>query len=126
MKPQRKNKQKSFTESESTNLTRTTTLSRIKALKPAPLEPEPIAYVLPHDFLERAKNSLITADKLGLREEWDAWFDMVGRCYMPDHPSYPKEGAIGVRVCLRWMRFENFMADMGLMPRNEATPRTVH
>lgn len=32
------------------------------------------------------------------------WSQMVERCHNPNHPSYPKYGAKGVRVCEEWRR----------------------
>jgi len=43
---------------------------------------------------------------------------MVQRCTNPKHPKYPRYGARGVEVCLRWYDFENFLADMGIKPDN--------
>lgn len=39
---------------------------------------------------------------------------MKGRCLNPKHPSYPDYGGRGIGVCKRWLRFENFLTDMGL------------
>ena len=35
----------------------------------------------------------------------------------------PKPGYQGVRVCKRWVRFENFLADMGERPRGKTLDR---
>lgn len=93
-----------------------TPMSRIEALKPAPVEPEPVAMVLPYGFMDRAAESFVTAKALGLKAEWEAWFQMISKCYLPDDPKYPTHGAVGVRVCSRWMKFEKFMEDMGATP----------
>src|ERR1700735_3799349 len=45
-----------------------------------------------------------------------AWRDMKSRCLNPDHKDYPKYGARGIKVCDRWMSFDNFYADMGIKP----------
>jgi len=41
---------------------------------------------------------------------------MLARCGNPKAKKYPYYGAKGVRVCRRWQRFENFLADMGTRP----------
>jgi len=120
MKTSKSHKRKFF------NSSKPSPLDRIRSLKPAPVEPEPVAYVLPYWFQDEAAKSAETAKALGLTAEFWEWADMIGRCYMPDHPDYPKEGAVGVRVCRRWLRFENFMADMGLVPESESSAGTVH
>lgn len=44
------------------------------------------------------------------------WYSMVGRCKYPSHTSWKWYGALGVKVCERWLSFENFLLDMGLPP----------
>lgn len=41
---------------------------------------------------------------------------MVRRCTTPSHSSYPRYGGRGISVCARWLKFENFLADMGERP----------
>ena len=41
---------------------------------------------------------------------------MRSRCNHPSNASYGNYGARGVKVCERWDRFENFLADMGERP----------
>lgn len=40
------------------------------------------------------------------------WRSMLARC-KGDHPNY---GGRGIKVCKRWLKFENFLADMGERP----------
>jgi len=49
------------------------------------------------------------------------WASMVGRCRWSSHTSWKWYGALGVRVCERWLSFENFLADMGDPPFEGAT-----
>jgi hypothetical protein len=44
------------------------------------------------------------------------WSRMLQRCRNPNDNSYCWYGAIGIRVCERWDRFENFFSDMGEIP----------
>lgn len=41
---------------------------------------------------------------------------MISRCTNPKHPSYFRYGGRGIVVCDRWLKFENFLADMGERP----------
>jgi hypothetical protein len=49
---------------------------------------------------------------------------MFGRCYTPSNTSYFKYGALGIRVCDRWLKFENFFSDMGHRPSGKSLERT--
>lgn len=40
------------------------------------------------------------------------WKSMVNRCTLPSDTNYHKYGARGIRVCARWLKFENFRDDM--------------
>lgn len=44
------------------------------------------------------------------------WWGMIQRCNQPSNVSYKNYGAKGIKVCDRWMTFENFYADMGDPP----------
>lgn len=41
---------------------------------------------------------------------------MLNRCQNPNVPAYKNYGGRGIAVCQRWLRFENFLADMGERP----------
>lgn len=43
----------------------------------------------------------------------NVWKAMRQRCNNPNSKDYKWYGALGVRVCVRWNKFENFYADMG-------------
>jgi hypothetical protein len=47
---------------------------------------------------------------------YEVWFNMKRRCLDPRHKSYADYGGRGIRVCERWLAFENFLADMGVRP----------
>lgn len=49
-------------------------------------------------------------------KSYSVWANMVQRCVDKKATSYPRYGARGIRVCDRWLRFENFLADMGPPP----------
>lgn len=44
------------------------------------------------------------------------WGKMKARCNNPHTPDYKYYGARGIRLCGRWNKFENFLADMGEKP----------
>lgn len=48
--------------------------------------------------------------------EHGCWRAMLNRCSNPKHSSYRNYGARGIRVCERWLNFENFYSDMGPRP----------
>lgn len=45
-----------------------------------------------------------------------SWVCMKVRCMNEAHKSYPRYGGRGITICSRWMKYENFLADMGLRP----------
>lgn len=51
--------------------------------------------------------------------EYVVWMHMKGRCLNASHKQYLHYGGRGISVCDRWMRFENFFADMGQRPSPE-------
>ncbi len=51
-------------------------------------------------------------------EHW-VWWEMVRRCTWSKHKAYPLYGGRGIKVCARWMNFENFLADMGPRPSSK-------
>ena len=42
-----------------------------------------------------------------------AWNAAKNRCTNPNHPNWCRYGGRGISMCERWMKFENFWADMG-------------
>jgi hypothetical protein len=47
---------------------------------------------------------------------YEAWWSMLRRCRDPKNKSFKNYGARGISVCDRWLKFENFLADMGTKP----------
>ncbi len=47
---------------------------------------------------------------------YQSWQNMKTRCLNPNYPRFKNWGGRGIRVCERWMDFENFLADMGEKP----------
>ena len=48
---------------------------------------------------------------------------MKTRCSNPKCRSYPHYGGRGIKVCERWQKFENFLADMGECPPGRSIER---
>jgi hypothetical protein len=44
------------------------------------------------------------------------WVAIRQRCNNPNHPRFKDWGGRGIRICKRWDKFENFLADMGEKP----------
>lgn len=56
-----------------------------------------------------------------------SWLNMLRRCLDPlDERSYANYGGRGIVVCLRWMEFKNFYADMGDRPKGVSMDRIDH
>jgi hypothetical protein len=54
---------------------------------------------------------------------WVSWYAMLKRCRLTKWRDYHRYGGRGIRVCDRWQRFENFLADMGERPRGHELDR---
>jgi hypothetical protein len=55
-----------------------------------------------------------------IRKIWDAYYDMIKRCYYKGNNRYHRYGARGITVCERWRNNrQNFIADMGAPPTRE-------
>src|SRR5271169_1645388 len=44
------------------------------------------------------------------------WSSMKQRCFNPKAQEFKNYGARGITVCDRWMKFANFLSDMGEKP----------
>ena len=53
--------------------------------------------------------------------EYRIWSLMKDRCLNPRGSRYKDYGGRGIAVCDRWMRYENFLADMGRRPSTNHT-----
>lgn len=48
---------------------------------------------------------------------YSSWGRMKKRCLSPSHDKYKYYGGRGIKICKRWHKFENFLADMGNRPK---------
>lgn len=53
--------------------------------------------------------------------EYVTWLNIKQRCGNPNKREYSSYGGRGIKVCKRWMKFENFLADMGRKPSPDLT-----
>jgi hypothetical protein len=54
--------------------------------------------------------------------EYNSWSMMKTRCLNPSEPRrWAAYGGRGIRLCERWMKYENFLADVGHRPFAGAT-----
>jgi hypothetical protein len=63
-------------------------------------------------------------NRIGARStEYRIWSGMLTRCTNPKNHSWKNYGARGIKVCKRWRKFENFLADMGRRPKGKSIHR---
>ena len=65
--------------------------------------------------IERTKKALTTHGRSDATI-YNMWRTMVNRCYNKTQDSYSNYGGRGMAVCKRWLKFENFLDDMGDRP----------
>ncbi len=47
---------------------------------------------------------------------YESWHQMIQRCTNHNHKSYYFYGDRGITICKRWLKFKNFLEDMGECP----------
>ena len=61
--------------------------------------------------------------KTGQSKTYHSWAGMVRRCCNPNTLDWPRYGGRGIRVCDRWLAFDNFLFDMGVRPKGKSLDR---
>jgi len=54
---------------------------------------------------------------------YQSWRGMKERCLNPKNKAFRWYGKEGIKVCERWLNFENFLADMGERPKGTSLDR---
>jgi len=54
---------------------------------------------------------------------YGAWAAMIQRCTNPHTRQFKDYGGRGITICERWLRFEDFLADMGERPTGKTLDR---
>lgn len=54
---------------------------------------------------------------------YSSWRGMINRCKNPSDSRFYDYGAIGISVCNDWLKFENFLKDMGERPSGMSIDR---
>lgn len=54
---------------------------------------------------------------------YKSWQCMKSRCLDSNDPHYPDYGGRGIKICKRWLKFENFLEDMGKRPEGKTLDR---
>lgn len=73
-------------------------------------------FMVRHGFATRDGNRI---------SEYSTWAGIISRCTNPDNLAYARYGGRGISICDRWLKFENFLADMGMKPSREYTVERV-
>jgi len=68
------------------------------------------------------KESITTHGFYGTRT-YNIWKNMLARCFYEKNIGYKNYGGRGIKVCNRWLKFENFLEDMGKCPGNKTLDR---
>jgi hypothetical protein len=62
----------------------------------------------------RSCGCLFVKHGMARSREYKIWVGMIQRCTNPNRTEWNYYGGRGIKVCDRWLSFENFLCDMGL------------
>lgn len=54
---------------------------------------------------------------------YQSWDHMIQRCTNPNNDAWEDYGGRGIKVCDHWLKFENFLEDMGERPAGTSIDR---
>lgn len=52
---------------------------------------------------------------------YNSWIAMIKRCFDTSHPEYARYGGANILPCASWLKYENFLNDVGQRPNKDAT-----
>jgi len=50
---------------------------------------------------------------------YKSWMSMINRCTNKNFTNFHNYGGRGIKVCERWLKFDNFLLDMGIKPSKD-------
>lgn len=59
---------------------------------------------------------VVSSHKMSRSKIYCVWHTMLQKCNNPNNLQYKNYGGRGIKVCKRWMKFENFYKDVGNPP----------
>lgn len=73
----------------------------------------------------KRNNSLKHGHSINFTESptYRSWHAMISRCTNPKKDNYKDYGGRGIVVCKKWLKFENFLKDMGERPIGKTLDR---
>ena len=72
---------------------------------------------------QRVKDSHHKTHGLSRSPTYRSWDGMIQRCTNIKYFRYADYGGRGIKICKRWFKFENFLADMGRRPKGKTLDR---
>jgi hypothetical protein len=69
------------------------------------------------------KHGFSSSDPRKVTPIYRTWLGMIQRCTNPQATHFHRYGGRGIKVCERWEKFENFLADMSPRPANKTLDR---
>ena len=61
--------------------------------------------------------------KRGVSSTYSSWNAMMNRCFNKKYNGYERWGGRGITVCKRWHNYDNFILDMGKVPKGLSLDR---
>ena len=74
-------------------------------------------------FFEKKVTHGLTRNGKKITPTYSSWVSCRRRCRDKNNPAYHNYGGRGIKVCDRWDKFENFLADMGERPKDRTLDR---
>lgn len=73
--------------------------------------------------MQKTEKEIITTHGMSKTSTYESWKSMIKRCTNSNHKDYRNYGGRGIKVCERWLKFENFFIDMGEKPKGLSIDR---